>query len=50
MLRGEQIYPDPEMFNPNRFIRDGKLNFGKKNPIDVVFGFGRRCVFLKMMD
>jgi cytochrome P450 len=44
MLRDEQIYPDPELFNPNRFICDGKLDFGKRNPFDIVFGFGRRFV------
>jgi cytochrome P450 len=47
MLRDEEIYPDPELFNPDRFIRDGKLDFGKRNPVDIVFGFGRRCVFFK---
>jgi cytochrome P450 len=50
MLRDEQTYHDPEVFNPDRFIRDGKLDFGKRNPLDIVFGFGRRFVFLRVMS
>jgi cytochrome P450 len=47
MLRDAQTYPDPELFNPDRFMRDdGKLDLGagKRNPFDIVFGFGRRFV------
>ena len=36
------IYPDPEAFNPDRFLKDGKLNPLVYNPEDRVFGSGRR--------
>ena len=36
------IYPDPETFNPDRFLKDGKINPLVFNPEDRVFGAGRR--------
>jgi cytochrome P450 len=44
MLRDESIYPHPETFNPDRFMRDGKLNSDVRDPSLIVFGFGRRSV------
>jgi len=38
----EESYPDPMTFNPDRFMKDGKLNPDLPNPADVAFGFGRR--------
>ena len=38
------VYPNPERFSPERFIRDGKIDESVPSPLDVVFGFGRRCV------
>lgn len=43
MLRNEDDYPDPERFNPDRFIKDGKLNPEVRDPLTIAFGFGRRC-------
>lgn len=44
MTRNETLYPDPEDFKPERFLReDGSLN--DRDPT-TVFGFGRRLVNL----
>ena len=40
--RDPSIYPDPETFNPDRFLKDGKINPLVLNPEDRVFGAGRR--------
>ena len=44
MLYDEKEYPDPESFKPERYINVGKN--GPRNPVDVIFGFGRRLVLL----
>ena len=43
MLHDENIYPDSHTFTPERFLtKGGKLNLSVKDPLDAVFGFGRR--------
>jgi cytochrome P450 len=42
VCRDPNIYPDPETFNPDRFLKDGKINPLVLNPEDGVFGTGRR--------
>ncbi|KAJ7650768.1 cytochrome P450 [Roridomyces roridus] len=42
MLHNESDYPDPHLFNPERFILDGQINSNIKDPLSIVFGFGRR--------
>jgi len=42
VFRDPEIYPDPEAFNPDRFLKDGKINPLIFNPEDRVFGSGRR--------
>lgn len=42
MMHDPKIYPNPEIFNPERYMKDGALNPGAPNPANVVFGFGRR--------
>ena len=37
------VYPDPETFNPGRFLaKDGKIDPSVKDPEARVFGSGRR--------
>lgn len=42
MLHNPVVYPNPEIFQPERYIKDGLLNPDAPNPASVVFGFGRR--------
>ncbi|RPD57201.1 CyP450 monooxygenase [Lentinus tigrinus ALCF2SS1-7] len=41
-LHDPEIYEDPDVFKPERFIRDGKLDPDVRDPYDFAFGFGRR--------
>lgn len=41
----EKVYPDPETFNPDRFLgKDGKIDPSVKDPEVRIFGSGRRWV------
>ncbi|OSD02813.1 cytochrome P450 [Trametes coccinea BRFM310] len=43
ILHDEKMYPDPERYNPDRFLLpDGTLNPAVRDPSTVAFGFGRR--------
>jgi cytochrome P450 len=42
IFRDQNVYPDPEAFNPDRFLKDGKINPLVFDPEDRVFGAGRR--------
>jgi len=42
ICRDPNIYPDPETFDPDRFLKDGKIDPLVFNPEDRVFGAGRR--------
>ena len=44
MLHDPVDYPDPDIFDPERFIKDGKINSDIRNPQSLAFGFGRRYV------
>ena len=42
ILHDERIYPDPLTYNPDRFMKDGKINPAVRDPTVAAFGFGRR--------
>ncbi|KAF8184106.1 cytochrome P450 [Mycena galopus ATCC 62051] len=45
------IYPDPEIFSPERFIISGSRKAPQQDPRDFLFGFGRRvCPGLHFTD
>ncbi|KAH9903304.1 cytochrome P450 [Cubamyces lactineus] len=41
-MHNPDVYPEPDTFNPDRFIQDGKLRDDILDPASIVFGFGRR--------
>lgn len=46
MLHDPEDYPEPERFNPDRFIKNGKIDTEVRDPRTLAFGFGRRLVVL----
>ncbi|TFK92448.1 cytochrome P450 [Polyporus arcularius HHB13444] len=42
MARDPALYPDPDNFVPERFIKDGRFEFDGRDPAEYAFGFGRR--------
>ena len=43
-MNDPEVYEDPEVFRPERFIRDGALDTSVRDPAAFVFGYGRRHV------
>ena len=39
----ETVYPAPHTYDPERFLKDGKLDCSVNDPEDRIFGSGRRC-------
>jgi hypothetical protein len=50
MLHNETDFPEPESFNPDRFLKDGKLNPDVRSPESTAFGFGPRYVTLGFLS
>lgn len=42
MLHDENIYPEPDKFNPERFLKNGYPDLSVRDPTTLAFGFGRR--------
>ncbi|RPD61608.1 cytochrome P450 [Lentinus tigrinus ALCF2SS1-7] len=42
IMHDPETYPDTEAFRPERYIRDGKIGPTIRDPLSLVFGFGRR--------
>ena len=38
----EVVYPAPQIYDPERFLKDGVLDSSVKDPEDRIFGSGRR--------
>ena len=38
MLNDERDYPEPHIFKPERFLKDGKLDSSVRDPMDIAFG------------
>ncbi len=43
-MHDPEVYEDPHVFRPERFIRDGKLDLSGRDPAPFIFGYGRRHV------
>ena len=42
MFNDERDYPEPRIFKPERYLKNGKLDSSVRDPMDIGFGFGRR--------
>jgi Cytochrome P450 len=49
MTRDEQMYPEAELFNPERFMKQNGKEADQTDPRDFVFGFGRRQVLYSIV-
>ena len=41
-MHDPKVFDAPFEFRPERFIRDGKLTAGVRDPAKFIFGYGRR--------
>ena len=47
-MNDPQIYPSPERFWPERYLKEGTLDPNIRDPTMIAFGFGRRYVQFMM--
>ena len=40
--RDPSTYDNPEAFMPERFLKNGQIDGGSRDPTNLTFGFGRR--------
>ena len=45
MSRDSSVYPDPEVFRPERFLGENP----QMDPENIAFGYGRRYVFFMVL-
>ena len=43
-MHDPQVYEDPDVYRPERFLKDGQLNPTVRDPFNYAFGYGRRSV------
>jgi hypothetical protein len=39
----ESVYPEPYNYDPERYLKEGKLDTSIRDPEERVFGSSRRC-------
>ena len=44
ILHDRKVFNNPQEFQPERYLKDGKLNPDTRDPDCAAFGFGRRSV------
>ena len=44
ILHDRKVFNNPQQFQPERYLKDGKLHSDARDPDCAVFGFGRRSV------
>ena len=44
IMHDSKVFNSPQEFQPERYLKDGKLNPDVRDPECAVFGFGRRSV------
>ena len=49
MLNDERDYPEPHEFKPERFLKNGELDSSVRDPMEIAFGFGRRCTIFSFL-
>ena len=42
IYQDESVYPEPRTYDPERYLKDGKLDPSVKDPEEGLFGSGRR--------